>query len=49
MSGQSDVVLAGGVQVMSRYPPMSAFIAAREFGDPDPWSGCERGPGGAVL
>jgi acetyl-CoA C-acetyltransferase len=41
MSGQSDLQLAGGVQVMSRYPLMAGFVAGKEFGDPDPWTGCE--------
>ncbi|MCD2194615.1 acetyl-CoA C-acetyltransferase [Actinomycetospora endophytica] len=41
MSGQSDVQVAGGVQVMSRYPLMAGFVAGKEFGDPDPWTGCE--------
>ncbi|HEY2226052.1 acetyl-CoA C-acetyltransferase [Actinomycetospora sp.] len=41
MSGQSDVQIAGGVQVMSRYPLMAGFVAGQEFGDPDPWTGCE--------
>jgi acetyl-CoA C-acetyltransferase len=37
-SGFSDLVIAGGVQNMSRYPIMSAFGAGAPFGDPDPWS-----------
>jgi acetyl-CoA C-acetyltransferase len=41
MSGQSDIQIAGGVQVMSRYPLMAGFVAGKEFGDPDPWTGCE--------
>ncbi|MCW2667588.1 MAG: acetyl-CoA acetyltransferase [Frankiales bacterium] len=38
MSGSADVVIAGGVQNMSRYPIMAGFTAGEAFGDPDPWS-----------
>jgi acetyl-CoA C-acetyltransferase len=38
MSGTLDLVVAGGVQNMSRYPIMSGFVAGAQFGDPDPWS-----------
>ncbi|MFR9806846.1 acetyl-CoA C-acetyltransferase [Pseudonocardia sp. RS010] len=38
MSGTQDLVIAGGVQNMSRYPIMAGFRAGAEFGDPDPWS-----------
>jgi len=38
MSGTSDLVIAGGVQNMSRYPMMAAWAAGATFGDPDPWS-----------
>ncbi len=37
-SGMSDLVIAGGVQNMTRYPIMSAWAAGAPFGDPDPWS-----------
>jgi acetyl-CoA C-acetyltransferase len=38
MAGTTDLVVAGGVQNMSRYPIMSGFVAGAQFGDPDPWS-----------
>jgi acetyl-CoA C-acetyltransferase len=38
MSGMADLVVAGGVQNMSRYPIMSGWVAGARFGDPDPWS-----------
>ncbi len=41
MSGTQDVVLAGGVQTMSRIPIGSAMLAARELGFSDPFSGSE--------
>jgi len=39
MSGTSDLVIAGGVQNMSRYPMMSSFLAGGTYGDQDPYSG----------
>ena len=41
MSGTADLVLAGGVQVMSQYPILSSFAAGEPFGAVDPWTGCE--------
>ncbi|MFC5061789.1 acetyl-CoA C-acetyltransferase [Actinomycetospora atypica] len=41
MAGTADVVLAGGVQVMSQYPILSSFAAGQPFGAVDPWTGCE--------
>jgi acetyl-CoA C-acetyltransferase len=41
MAGTADVVLAGGVQVMSQYPILSSFAAGEPFGAVDPWTGCE--------
>ncbi|HEY1967192.1 MAG TPA: acetyl-CoA C-acetyltransferase [Pseudonocardia sp.] len=41
MAGTADLVIAGGVQNMSRYPIMSAFSAGAPYGDPDPWSTSE--------
>ena len=38
MAGTADVVIAGGVQNMSRYPIMAGFTAGAAYGDPDPWS-----------
>src|SRR3954453_18209245 len=38
MSGTSDLVIAGGVQNMSRYPIMAGWTAGAPFGDADPWS-----------
>ncbi len=38
MAGTADLVIAGGVQNMSRYPIMSGFVAGAQYGDPDPWS-----------
>jgi acetyl-CoA C-acetyltransferase len=38
MAGTTELVVAGGVQNMSRYPIMSGFLAGAQFGDPDPWS-----------
>ena len=38
MAGTADLVIAGGVQNMSRYPIMAGFRAGQTFGDPDPWS-----------
>ena len=40
MSGTQDVVIAGGVQNMSMIPIASAMMVAKEFGHPDPFSGC---------
>jgi len=39
MSGTQDVVIAGGVQTMSRIPISSAMTAAQPLGFPDPFSG----------
>ena len=41
MAGTADVVLAGGVQVMSQYPILSSFAAGEPFGAVDPWTACE--------
>ncbi|MBO0873722.1 MAG: acetyl-CoA C-acetyltransferase [Pseudonocardia sp.] len=38
MADTADLVIAGGVQNMSRYPIMAGFRAGQDFGDPDPWS-----------
>lgn len=42
MSGTQDVVIAGGVQNMSRIPINTALYAAAEAGFPDPWTTSER-------
>ncbi|NKQ58049.1 acetyl-CoA C-acetyltransferase [Amycolatopsis sp. K13G38] len=39
MSGTADLVVAGGVQTMSRYPIGVAFRLGEQFGDKDPFSG----------
>ncbi|MFM1725598.1 acetyl-CoA C-acetyltransferase [Rhodococcus sp. PAM 2766] len=39
MSGTADLILAGGVQSMSRIPISAAMTAGREFGFEDPFSG----------
>ena len=39
MSGTADVVVAGGVQSMSRIPISSAMLVGQQFGFPDPFSG----------
>ncbi|GHF64532.1 acetyl-CoA C-acetyltransferase [Amycolatopsis bartoniae] len=39
LSGTMDLVLAGGVQNMSRIPISAAMLAGREFGFDDPFSG----------
>ncbi|WP_329046244.1 acetyl-CoA C-acetyltransferase [Amycolatopsis sp. NBC_01488] len=39
MSGMQDLVLAGGVQNMSRIPISAAMLAGREYGFDDPFSG----------
>src|SRR5882757_1997387 len=39
MSGTQDVVVAGGVQVMSQIPITSAMTCAKELGFTDPFSG----------
>ncbi|ALL79746.1 acetyl-CoA acetyltransferase (plasmid) [Pseudonocardia sp. EC080610-09] len=39
MSGTADLVIAGGVQNMTRYPIMSAWQAGETYGDGDPFSG----------
>jgi len=39
MSGVQDVVIAGGVQTMTRIPIGSAMTAAQPLGFPDPFSG----------
>ena len=41
MSGTQDVVVAGGVQQMSRIPISSAMLVGAELGFPDPFSGSE--------
>jgi len=38
MSGTQDLVIAGGVQNMTRFPILSAFAAGEPFGSVDPWS-----------
>ncbi|CAM3590637.1 acetyl-CoA C-acetyltransferase [Smaragdicoccus niigatensis] len=38
MSGTSDLVIAGGVQSMSRYPLLSAYTAGEPYGATDPWT-----------
>lgn len=38
MSGTSDLVIAGGVQSMSRYPLLSAYSAGAPYGATDPWT-----------
>ncbi len=39
MSGTQDVVVAGGLQAMSRIPITSSMIAGAQYGFPDPFSG----------
>ena len=39
MSGTNDVIIAGGVQNMSKIPISSAMIAGQEYGYEDPFSG----------
>ncbi|MBN9794353.1 acetyl-CoA C-acetyltransferase [Pseudonocardia sp. TMWB2A] len=39
MAGTQDLVVAGGVQVMSQYPILSSFGAGEPFGATDPWTG----------
>ncbi len=39
LSGSSDVIVAGGVQNMSRIPISSAMTVAQQFGFEDPFSG----------
>ncbi|MFZ4519120.1 MAG: acetyl-CoA C-acetyltransferase [Microthrixaceae bacterium] len=41
MSGTQDLVVACGVQNMSRIPISSAMLVAEQFGDLDPFSGSE--------
>ena len=41
MSGNQDVVIAGGVQTMTQIPISSAMIAAEPLGFSDPFSGSE--------
>ncbi len=41
MSGTQDVVIAGGVQTMSKIPIGSAMICAQDLGFKDPFSGSE--------
>ena len=41
MSGTADVVVAGGVQSMSRIPISSAMLVGQQFGFPDPFSGSQ--------
>lgn len=39
MSGTSDLIVAGGVQKMSQFPILSAFLAGEPYGVVDPWTG----------
>ncbi|MER5674671.1 acetyl-CoA C-acetyltransferase [Pseudonocardia alni] len=39
MAGTQDLVVAGGVQVMSQYPILCSFGAGEPFGATDPWTG----------
>ncbi|MGQ0466491.1 MAG: acetyl-CoA C-acetyltransferase [Sporichthyaceae bacterium] len=39
MSGTMNVVLAGGIQNMSRYPILCSFAAGEPYGATDPWTG----------
>ncbi|MCU1595444.1 MAG: 3-ketoacyl-CoA thiolase/acetyl-CoA acetyltransferase, partial [Frankiales bacterium] len=39
MSGTQDVVVAGGVQSMSRIPISAAMLVGQQYGFPDPFSG----------
>jgi acetyl-CoA C-acetyltransferase len=41
MSGTQDLVVAAGVQNMSRIPISSAMLVAEQFGDIDPFSGSQ--------
>ncbi|MBH0776734.1 acetyl-CoA C-acetyltransferase [Nocardia bovistercoris] len=41
LSGTSDLVVAGGVQNMSRFPILSSFTAGEKYGSTDPWTGSE--------
>ena len=41
MSGTQDIVIAGGVQNMTQIPIAAAMMVAKEFGHPDPFSGCK--------
>ena len=41
LSGTSDVVVAGGVQNMSRIPISSSMLAGQQYGFDDPFSGSE--------
>lgn len=41
MSGTQDVVIAGGVQNMTQIPIAASMMVAKEFGHPDPFSGCK--------
>jgi acetyl-CoA C-acetyltransferase len=41
MSGTVDLIVAGGVQKMSQYPILCAFVAGEPFGSSDPWTGCD--------
>src|ERR1700685_4288907 len=41
MSGTADVIVAGGVQNMSRIPIAAAMLAGQQFGLDDPFSGSE--------
>jgi acetyl-CoA C-acetyltransferase len=41
MSGTADVIVAGGVQNMSRIPIAAAMLAGQQFGFDDPFSGSE--------
>src|SRR5580700_6228253 len=41
MSGTADLIIAGGVQNMSRIPISAAMLAGQQFGFDDPFSGSE--------
>lgn len=39
MAGTQDLVIAGGVQIMSQYPILCSFSVGEPFGATDPWTG----------
>jgi acetyl-CoA C-acetyltransferase len=39
LSGTQDIVVAGGVQLMSRFPLLSGFAAGEPYGAAVPWAG----------
>jgi acetyl-CoA C-acetyltransferase len=41
MSGTSDLIVAGGIQKMSQFPILSAFVAGEPYGATDPWTGSQ--------